>query len=77
MHSVERLEQLLGQAANAGYVVRHEWLGGRGGGACEIAGRKHLFIDLAVTLAEQLEQAREALRLADGAAPTKLPSKAA
>ena len=61
MHRVERLEQLLAEAAQRGYVVRQEWLGGRGGGACEIAGRKHLFVDLALSTAEQLAQISEAL----------------
>lgn len=61
MHSVERLERLLAEAARQGFVIRHEWLGGRGGGACEIAGRKHLFIDLALTTAEQLHQVAAAL----------------
>ncbi len=62
MHRVERLEQLLEQAAVRGYVVRHEWLEGRGGGVCEIAGRKHLFIDLAQNITEQLAQVAEALQ---------------
>jgi hypothetical protein len=61
MHRVERLERLLEEAARRGYVVRLEWLGGRGGGACEIAGRKHLFVDLALSTAEQLDQICEAL----------------
>jgi hypothetical protein len=62
MHRVERLEQLLAQAAARGFVVRQEWLGGRGGGACEIAGQKHLFVDLALNVTEQLAQVAEALR---------------
>lgn len=61
MHRVEKLERLLAEAAQRGFVVRHEWLGGRGGGACEIAGRKHLFVDLALSTAEQLGQVTEAL----------------
>lgn len=62
MHRVERLEQLLAQAAQCGYVIRQEWLAGRGGGVCEIAGRKHLFIDLAQNITEQLAQVAEALQ---------------
>ncbi len=72
MHRVERLERLLAQAVQRGYVVRQEWLGGRGGGTCEIAGRRHLFVDLALSTAEQLGQIAEALaeddRLAAGTA---------
>lgn len=73
MHRVEKLEQLLAQASARGYVVRQEWLGGRGGGACEIAGKKHLFVDLALNVTEQLAQVSEALRgeLADTAAVGK------
>ena len=62
MHRVEMLEQLLAQASARGFVVRQEWLGGRGGGACEIAGKKHLFVDLALNVTEQLAQVAEALR---------------
>lgn len=61
MHRVEKLERLLAEAMQRGYIVRQEWLGGRGGGACEIAGRKHLFVDLALSTAEQLGQIAEAL----------------
>jgi hypothetical protein len=73
MHRVEKLEQLLAQASARGYVVRQAWLGGRGGGACEIAGKKHLFVDLALNVTEQLAQVSEALRgeLVDTAAVGK------
>jgi len=62
MHSVERLEQLKRLAEEAGYTIRYEWLGGVGGGACEFAGRKWLFIDLALSVLEQLQQVEEALQ---------------
>jgi hypothetical protein len=65
MHRVERLERLLGEAVQRGYIVRQEWLGGRGGGTCEIAGRKHLFVDLALSTGEQLAQIAEALAMDD------------
>ena len=38
MHTVEMLERLKGLAEDAGYTVRHEWLGGVAGGACMFAG---------------------------------------
>ena len=56
MHTVELLEQALHVADQLGYSIRHEWLGGAGGGACEIRGRKWLFVDLALNAVEQLEQ---------------------
>ena len=61
MSTVEQLEQTLALAATLGYHVRQEWLGGTAGGACEFGGRRVLFIDLALSPAEQLEQARTAL----------------
>jgi len=62
MHTVELLEQAVQLLERLGYVVRHEWLGGNGGGACEIKGRKHFFLDLALNPVEQLEQAACAIR---------------
>ena len=62
MHTVEMLERMMDAARQAGYTVRLEWLGGIGGGACEFAGRKWIFVDLALSVAEQLEQVTAALR---------------
>jgi hypothetical protein len=62
MHTVERFERLKELAHDAGYTVRQEWLGGAGGGACEFAGRKWIFIDLSLSVVEQLEQIAGALR---------------
>ncbi len=62
MHTVELLEEALALAGRAGFQVRHEWLGGTGGGDCEIRGRKWIFLDLAVGPLDQLEQVLEALR---------------
>ena len=62
MHTVELLEQALFVAEQLGYRTRQEWLGGTGGGACEFAGRKWIFIDLALTAVEQLEQVTGALQ---------------
>ena len=62
MHAVEKLERLKELAAEAGYTVRHEWLGGAGGGACQFAGRKWIFIDLSLSVLEQLEQVAAALQ---------------
>lgn len=62
MHTVELLEQACELAERLGYKTRQEWLGGSGGGACEFAGQKWIFIDLALNAVEQLEQVSEALR---------------
>jgi hypothetical protein len=62
MHTVDLLEQAVAMAESVGYAVRQEWLGGAGGGSCEIRGRKWLFVDLALTPAEQLSQVLEVLR---------------
>lgn len=61
MHTVERLEQALEQARELGYEVRHEWLGGSGGGGCQLRGKKILFVDLAQDPAEQLASVQETL----------------
>jgi hypothetical protein len=62
MHTVEMLERLKELAESAGYTVRHEWLGGVGGGACQFAGRKWIFIDLSLSVVEQLDQVAAALK---------------
>jgi hypothetical protein len=61
MHTIELLEQCCEVARTLGYQIRHEWLGGSGGGACEFGGRKWIFIDLALNADEQLIQISEAL----------------
>lgn len=60
MHTVELLHDALETAQRLGYGVRHEWLG-TGGGACEVAGRKWIFVDLSLNSAEQLEVVCEIL----------------
>ena len=62
MHTVEMIEQLVGVAEQLGYEVRHEYLGGTGGGACEFSGRKWIFVDLALNSVEQLDQLTSAIR---------------
>ena len=62
MHTVDLREQALDVATRLGYRIREEWLGGSGGGHCEFAGSRWIFVDLALNAAEQLEQVTEALR---------------
>ena len=63
MRAVELLEQALATADVLGYQVRHEWLGGAGGGLCEYGGNRWIFVDLALTIDEQLDQVVEALKV--------------
>ena len=62
MYTVELYEAAVGLAESLGYKLRHEDLGGVGGGACEIGGRKCLFVDLRLTPVEQLDQIVEAIK---------------
>ena len=62
MRTVELLEHAVSIARELGYGIRHEWLGGAGGGACEFGGRKWLFVDLALNVDEQLVQVGDVLR---------------
>jgi hypothetical protein len=62
MHTVDLLEQAIEVAEQLGYQTRQEWLGGSGGGRCEFAGKRWIFIDLTLTAFEQLEQITDALR---------------
>ena len=62
MHTVEILEQSLAVAERLGYQIRHEWLGGSGGGHCEFGGKKWIFLDLSLNVVERLEQVLLALR---------------
>ena len=62
MHTIELLEQCCEVARTLGYQIRHEWLGGSGGGACEFGGRKWIFVDLALNVDEQLDQVTRALQ---------------
>lgn len=62
MHTVELLECALSTAQQLGYSVRHEWLGGTGGGLCEVRGRRWIFVDLALSTMEQLDLVTTVLR---------------
>ncbi len=62
MHTIELIEQAVAAAESLGYGIRQEYLGGVGGGGCEVAGKKWLFIDLALGTPEQLGQILDTLR---------------
>ena len=71
MHTVELLDEALSVARQLGYGVRHEWMGGTGG-ACEIAGKSWLFVDLSSTTDEQLDLVIDALKPHQGIHSLKL-----
>ena len=75
MHTVEMLERLLALAGQMGYIIRQEWLGGSGGGECEFGGRRYIFVDLALSVVEQLEQVAAVLR-SDPTLPLTRPAPA-
>lgn len=62
MRTVELREQALALARQLGYCIREEWLDGNGGGSCEFSGRRWIFVDLAQSAVEQLDQVADALR---------------
>jgi hypothetical protein len=68
MHTVELLDEVMHVAREAGYRVRQEWLGGSRGGACEIKGQKWIFVDLADSPWDQLQQVCRVLAADDTSA---------
>lgn len=72
MHTADLLYHALRAAEQSGYQIRQEWLGGSGGGDCEIKGQKWLFIDLSLSLPDQLHLVVEALRREPKAAALEL-----
>lgn len=73
MHTVELLEEAIALAEQVGYQVRREWLGGGGGGDCQLKGQKWLFLDLAVGPLDHLELVVQALRREPNAASLPMP----
>jgi hypothetical protein len=55
VHCIDLLDLSLDCAVRLGYVIREDALGGFPGGACELKGRKWLFLDPAQTPRERLE----------------------
>ncbi len=61
MHTTQLLRDAIALAKSRGFHVRQEWLDGRTGGACELAGKKLIFVDLSLSAIEQLGQVLAAL----------------
>ncbi len=73
MHTIELLESALDLAKRLGYKIRQEWLGGTGGGGCELNGQKVFFLDLALMPEEQLDQLLETIHREPLAARLAMP----
>ncbi|OHB80397.1 MAG: hypothetical protein A2V98_23720 [Planctomycetes bacterium RBG_16_64_12] len=74
MHTVELLEEAVALAEQVGYQVRQEWLGGSGGGDCEIKGQKWILLDLAVGPLDQLDLVLRVLRREPEASSFPMPN---
>jgi len=61
MHTVDLLAEALAVAKRLGFRIRQEWLGGTGG-VCELKGQRWIFLDDALSPAEQLGIVLDALR---------------
>jgi hypothetical protein len=61
VHCVDLLEMSLACAAELGYRLHEDSLGGRSGGVCELKGRKWLFLDPGQTPRERLHVVIDAL----------------
>lgn len=62
MHTVELLDQAITAAKLLGVKFREDWLGGAGGGVCEIKGQRWVFLDLSQGPADHLDLVVEAIR---------------
>lgn len=58
---IERLRRQTLFARSLGFRVRGEWLDGQQATWCEVGGMKVLFVDLSLSVAEQLEQVESSL----------------
>ena len=62
MRTLELLDYLVDLARRLGYEIREEWLDGMGGGACEVKGKRIMFVDQSLPPSERVEQLAHALR---------------
>lgn len=75
MNTVELYELAKQLAESLGYQVREENLGGVGGGACIVAGRKCLFVDIEMSSVEQLDQLASAIGADPAIHTVELPTE--
>jgi hypothetical protein len=57
-----RLKRLIAGARAEGIGIRSEWFGGESGGPCEFHGQRWIFLDLSLSIEDQLAQIEEAIR---------------
>ena len=62
MRTLELLDYLVDLARRLGYEIREEWLEGMGGGACEVRGKRIMFLDQSLPPSERVEQLANSLR---------------
>ena len=72
MHTIELLKEGIRAVQSLGYRVRQDWLDGQGGGACVLKGEKFLFLDIADSYTEQLEEVLVILRQEENATTLEL-----
>jgi len=61
VHTAQLLDEALNLARQLGFSVRQDYFAGSGGGACQLCGRKVLFLDLALWPDEQLQRVLDVL----------------
>jgi len=62
---LDRLERLLAIAACEGISVRCEWMGGIRGGLARVGRKPVLFVDESLSVPDQFDQVRNALKQLD------------
>jgi hypothetical protein len=61
MNAVEEFDRLINIAQESGYRVRYDYFGGTGGGVCRFGGTQWLFVDLALSVNERLDNLKSQL----------------
>ena len=62
MRTLELLDYMVDLARRLGYEIREEWLDGIGGGACELKGKRIMFVDQSLPPSERVQQLARSLR---------------
>ena len=62
MSVVTQIDQWLETARQLNFKIRYDYFGGTGNSICEFGGNKWLFVDLALSSLEQLEQIQQAVQ---------------
>jgi hypothetical protein len=75
MHTVEAMDDAVATAQRLGFHIRFDYLGGHGGGDCEIRGQKWIILDLAASPSDQLAQLLDAIQREANASVLPLPLK--